>query len=180
MAMIKKIPLTENQKEKLLALGFEEEEINNETLIDITLWKQALSGNVSALNTVKNMLEDKSTADDDVHFDITKEVKAEEKKIIKNLAGIGKTQLELNKELIHNVAFQSVTLRHLANDIAKNGVKEKYKNGANQWGYKDRSEVKTYNNMIKSYQSCMKQLNDLMLANNVGVENDGFDEFLNS
>ena len=62
----------------------------------------------------------------------------------------------------------------------KNGVKEKYKNGANQWGYKDRSEVKTYNNMIKSYQSCMKQLNDLMLANNVGVENDGFDEFLNS
>ena len=60
-------------------------------------------------------------------------------------------------------------LRHLSNYIAIHGVKEKYKNGNNQWGWKDRTEVKTYNNMMKSYQSCMKQLNDLMANNYVGT-----------
>ena len=82
--------------------------------------------------------------------------------------------MEINQELIHNIAFQSVQLRHLSNYISKHGVKEKYKNGNNQWGYKDRTEVKTYNNMMKSYQSCMKQLTDLM--NNNMIIDDGFDE----
>lgn len=174
---IKDIPLNIQQKEKLIALGFKEEDITNQTLIDITLWKQALNGNVTALNTVKKMLEAKEEEPEETSQDITKEVNAEEKKLIKTLDKLTATQLDINKELIHNIAFQSVTLRHLADDIAKNGVKEKYKNGANQWGYKDRAEVKTYNNMIKNYQSCMKQINDLIVNNYGTGEHDEFDEF---
>ena len=169
---IKDIPLNAQQIEKLTALGFDEKDINNQTLIDITLWKQALNGNITALNTVKRMLESKEE-----EHDITAEVAKEEKKILKTLNKLTTTQKEINKELIHNIAFQSVTLRHLADDIAKNGVKEKYKNGANQWGYKDRAEVKTYNNMIKSYQSCMKQINDLIINTYGTGEFDEFDEF---
>lgn len=176
---IKDIPLNTQQKEKLIALGFDEKDINNQTLIDITLWKQALNGNVTALNTVKKMLEAKEEEPEETNQDITKEVNAEEKKLIKTLDKLTATQLEINKELIHNIAFQSVTLRHLADDIAKNGVKEKYKNGANQWGYKDRAEVKTYNNMIKNYQSCMKQINDLITSTYGTGEHDEFDEFNN-
>ena len=35
---IKDIPLNAQQIEKLTALGFDEKDINNQTLIDITLW----------------------------------------------------------------------------------------------------------------------------------------------
>ena len=174
---IKDIPLNAQQIEKLTALGFDEKDINNQTLIDITLWKQALNGNITALNTVKRMLESKEEEPEEENYDITAEVAKEEKKILKTLNKLTTTQKEINKELIHNIAFQSVTLRHLADDIAKNGVKEKYKNGANQWGYKDRAEVKTYNNMIKSYQSCMKQINDLIINTYGTGEFDEFDEF---
>lgn len=173
---IKSIPLTAKQREQLLALGFKEEEINNQTLIDITLWKQALNGNVNALNTIRSMLDEQEEEIEPIE-DISKEVEKEEKKILKTLNSLTDTQKKINAELIHNVAFQSVTLRHLSNDIAKNGVKEKYKNGANQWGWKDRTEVKTYNNMIKSYQACMKQINDLLNDFGYNNEDDDFDNF---
>ena len=79
---------------------------------------------------------------------------------------------EINKEFIHSIAFLSVNLKNLSQDIAKNGIKEKYKNGVNQYGYKDRTEVKTYNAMFKNYQSAMKQLNDLILSHENHYEED--------
>ncbi len=162
------ITLTEKQKEQLRQLGFKEEEMTPDTLVNIKLYQQALNGNVSAANSIKAILNsNESEAKEDVE-DLTKEVEKEEKKIIKQLEGLSKEILNINQELIHNVAFQSVQLRHLSNYIAVHGVKEKYKNGNNQWGYKDRTEVKTYNNMMKSYQSCMKQLNELIANNFIG------------
>lgn len=109
--------------------------------------------------------------------DISEEIKAKEKSILKNLSGLSKEQVEINKDLVHNIAFMSVTLEHLANDIAIHGVKEQYMNGANQYGYKDRTEVKTYNNMFKNYQTSLKQLNDLV-GKKITFE-DEFDEFEN-
>ena len=162
------ITLTEKQKEQLRQLGFKEDEMTPDTLVNIKLYQQALNGNVSAANSIKAILNNnESDTKEDVE-DITKEVENEEDKIKKLLDGLSQEVLKINQELIHNVAFQSVQLRHLSNYIAKHGVKEKYKNGNNQWGYKDRTEVKTYNNMMKSFQSCMKQLNDLLANNFVG------------
>lgn len=163
-----KITLTEKQKEQLRSLGFKEEEMTPETLVNIKLYEQALHGNVSAINSIRTTFTSDDEKEDDTE-DLSKEVETEEKKIIKQLEGLSKEVLNINKELIHNVAFQSVQLRHLSSYIAIHGVKEKYKNGNNQWGYKDRTEVKTYNNMMKSYQSCMKQLNDLLTNNYVGT-----------
>lgn len=177
MGKIKTLPLTQTQKEQLIALGFEESEIDNQTLIDVTLYRQALSGNVTALSAIKKMFESKDEEPEMKSVDITKEVEKEEKTLISSLSGLSAAQLKINSELIHNCAFLSVQLRHLSEDIAKNGVKEKYKNGANQWGYKDRTEVRTYNNMIKAYQSCMKQLNDLVRDNGAGYVIDEEDPF---
>lgn len=109
--------------------------------------------------------------------DITADVKKEEKRIFNTLKSLTPEQINANKDFIHQLAFQSVTLKNLSDDIAKNGVKEKYKNGANQWGYKDRTEVKAYNNMFKNYQSAMKQLNELLQNSNGTLYNDGFDSF---
>lgn len=163
-----KIVLTDKQKEQLKLLGLKEEEMTPETLLNIKLYQQALKGNVSAANSIKSSLQSNADDEKEETEDITKEVEDEEEKIIKLLDGLSKEVLNINRELIHNVAFQSVQLRHLSNYIATHGVKEKYKNGNNQWGYKDRTEVKTYNNMMKSYQSCMKQLNDLFNNNFLG------------
>lgn len=169
-----KIALTEKQKEQLKQLGFKEEEITPETLVNIKLYEQALHGNVSAINSFKATITNEDDIPDEIE-DLSKEILEEEKKIKEQLKGLSKEVLSINQELIHNVAFQSVQLRHLSNYIATHGVKEKYKNGNNQWGYKDRTEVKTYNNMMKSYQSCMKQLNDLLMNNclsNTSFEDD--------
>ena len=169
-----KITLTEKQKDQLRQLGFKDEEMTPETLVNIKLYEQALHGNVIAINSIKNTFTNDEEEKEDVE-DLTKEVEKEEQKIVKQLEGLSKELLKINQELIHNVAFQSVQLRHLSNYIAIHGVKEKYKNGNNQWGWKDRTEVKTYNNMMKSYQSCMKQLNDLLLNNYItptGFEDD--------
>lgn len=169
-----KIELTENQKSQLRQLGFKDEEMTPELLVNIKLYEQALHGNVSAINSIRNSFNTDDKVEESVE-DLSKEVEAEEKKLIKQLSGLSKEKLSINKELIHNVAFQSVQLRHLSNYIAIHGVKEKYKNGNNQWGYKDRTEVKTYNNMMKSYQSCMKQLNELVDYDSGSGSLDDFD-----
>lgn len=163
-----KITLTEKQKDQLRQLGFKEEEITPETLVNVRLYQEALNGNVSAANSIKAALNSNKEEEPESIEDISKEVKKEEDKIKKLLEGLSDELLKINAELIHNVAFQSVQLRHLSDYIATHGVKEKYKNGNNQWGYKDTTEVKTYNNMIKSYQSCMKQLNELIANNYIG------------
>lgn len=175
MANINKIPLPEKIKIKLKELGLDEKDIDNENAIHVALYQQALKGNVSAINQILKLFETEETTEDR-NFDITKEVKKEEKKFKKILENLPENQKKANYDFIHQLAFQSVTLKHLSEDIAKNGVKEKYKNGNNQWGYKDRTEVKTYNNMFKNYQSAMKQLNDLLINNNIEPDDD-FDSF---
>lgn len=175
MADIVNIPIPENVKDKLRKLGIEEKDVDNETAILVSLYQQALKGNVSAIDKIQKMFESPSSEEDKVK-DITKEVEKEEKRILKSLTGLNEDQINANKDFIHQLAFQSVTLKNLADDIAKNGIKEKYKNGANQWGYKDRTEVKTYNNMFKNYQSAIKQLNELIL-NSGSNFSDGFESF---
>ena len=155
-------------QENLLKLGIKENEINPETAINLSLYLQALKGNVSAINTIKKQFEEEENIIKEKKVkDITELVKKEEKKIRKSLISLSSEQIRINADLIHNIAFLSVTLRELTEDIAKNGVKEKYRNGANQWGFKDRTEVKTYNNMFKNYQSSMKQLNDIIYQNEI-------------
>lgn len=175
MDNVKKIPIPDSVKAKMLGFGISEEDINNETAIVVSLYQQALKGNVSAIKQIQNMFKTPEKEEEQTK-DISKEVAKEEKRILKTLDKLTKEQIEANKDFIHQLAFQTVTLKNLSDDIAKNGVKEKYCNGANQWGYKDRTEVKTYNNMFKNYQSAMKQLNDLLLESG-GNFNDGFEDF---
>ena len=66
-----------------------------------------------------------------------------------------------------------VILTELQDEINKNGVKEQYQNGANQFGYKDTVEVKTYQTMVKNYTVVIKQLNEMIPTNknNNNLEN---------
>lgn len=175
MADIVNIPIPDQVKDKLRRFGIDEKDVDNETAILVSLYQQALKGNVSAIDKIQKMFNN-TEIEEEKAKDITEDVKKEERRIIKNLGSLTEEQIKANKDFIHQLAFQTVTLKNLSDDIAKNGVKEKYYNGANQWGYKDRTEVKTYNNMFKNYQSAMKQLNELLLSSG-GSFNDGFENF---
>lgn len=176
MAEIINIPMPDAVKAKLLQFGIKEDDIDTKSAMIVSLYKQALEGNVSAIKEMNKMLNQVEEKQEEKIQDITKKVQAEEKRIRKSLSKLSKEVLEANRDFIHQLAFQSIQLKELADDIARNGVKEKYYNGANQWGYKDRAEVKTYNNMFKNYQSAMKQLNDLLVTK-ATVYTDDFDSF---
>ena len=104
----------------------------------------------------------------------TKLVQNEKKKLLKILANVDENLLKASDSLIENVAFMSVTLANLMEDIKENGVKEEYKNGENQFGYKKRVEIEIYNTMQKNYQSAMKLLIDML--SKTGLNNDDKEE----
>jgi len=79
--------------------------------------------------------------------------------------------------LIEEASFMYVTLRELKQKINTDGIKEKYKNGNNQWGYKDSVELKSYNAIIKNYTSVIKQLNDMLPEEKEKNPEDEFDAF---
>lgn len=91
-------------------------------------------------------------------------IKKEKQTLEKIFKKIDKNKQKIVGKLIDNVAFMSITLDELKEDIKKYGVKEEYMNGKNQFGFKESVESKTYNTMFKNYMSAIKQLTDLLPA----------------
>ena len=85
------------------------------------------------------------------------------------------TEDKLALKLIDNASFMRVTLQDLENHINKNGVKEEWSNGANQFGVRESVESQVYKNMIKNYTAVIKQLNDMLPKKN--RENNKLEEF---
>lgn len=89
-------------------------------------------------------------------------IEKEKKKMNKIFSKVAKNKKTIVEKLIDNVTFMSVTLDELKEDIKIYGVKETYKNGSNQFGFKESIESKTYNTMLKNYMNAVKQLIDLL------------------
>jgi predicted transcriptional regulator len=106
-------------------------------------------------------------------------IKKEVLRLKKLFNDLPNTKKEVTKELIENAAFISVTLNELKDIMNKNGVKEEYKNGRNQYGYKDSVESKNYDRLIKNYMAIIKQLTDLLPKEDLTrkEEVDEFDKF---
>lgn len=94
--------------------------------------------------------------------DIKKRVKSKQNKLKKIFKKIDNNKKELVADLIYQASFMSVKLSDLSEHISENGIKEEYKNGENQFGYKESVEMKMYNTIIKNYTSVIKQLTDLL------------------
>jgi replicative DNA helicase len=77
--------------------------------------------------------------------------------------------------LIENAAFLRVSLTELQMEIQEKGYVEEYQNGENQYGTKESCYVRAYNNLVKSYNTTMKQLMDF--APDADVKEDPFDAF---
>ena len=79
MAEIKDIPMPDQVKAKLLQFGVKESDIDTKSAMLVSLYKQALEGNVSAIKEVNKMLNQVEEKHEERIRDITKEVQAEEK-----------------------------------------------------------------------------------------------------
>ena len=66
------------------------------------------------------------------------------------------------KRLIDREAFLLAQMKELEAQIKKEGVKETYQNGNNQFGYKESTEFKCYIAMQKNYIAILKQLTEIL------------------
>lgn len=95
-----------------------------------------------------------------------KRLVAKEKRRLKKIFDVlNENQKEANEELINNLAFTSILLKELQEIILTEGVVEKYKNGENQYGYKESVASKAYNNNIKNLISMVRTLNSILPEN---------------
>ena len=73
-----------------------------------------------------------------------KKIKKEKQKLKKIFNKIDKNRQTIVEKLIDNVAFMSITLDELKEDIKKYGVKETYMNGSNQFGFKGFRQINRF------------------------------------
>ena len=98
------------------------------------------------------------------------------KRIYKN---INKDKLDTVNSLIEEVAFMTMALKDLRETVNREGTKEEYRNGENQWGTKQSVEYDQYLKTIDKHMKAIKQLTDLLPKDIPKVESDGFDKFIN-
>ena len=112
--------------------------------------------------------------------DLSKEKRISEEKAKLNLLlkDLEEDVFNSLQSLVDNTAFMAITLEDLQQAINENGVVEEYQNGPNQHGFKESTEVKVYNTMIRNYRSSIKELAAQLHQAGAAIENDGFDEFI--
>lgn len=76
--------------------------------------------------------------------------------------GITPGKKALAQRLIDREAFLLGQMIDLEKEIKRNGIKEVYQNGENQYGYKESTEYKCYVSLQKNYIQIIRQLTDLL------------------
>lgn len=89
-------------------------------------------------------------------------IKKEFLRLKKLYRDLPKDKMNLVTSLIGNVAFMTITLEDLQQQINLEGPVSRYQNGENQWGTKKSPEVDIFNTMIKNQSAIVKQLIDLI------------------
>jgi len=108
------------------------------------------------------------------------ELIAEETKRLKEVfSDISEDKQEVAERLIERVAFMTITLQILEDDIKKKGPTYKFEQGSQKM-YVENPSQKSYNTMINRYTASYNALFNL-LPKELGTneKDDGFDEFVN-
>lgn len=126
------------------------------------------------------MAKTKNTNDKIKEIEKDAQIKKEIKKINALFKDLDKNTKKAVESLIQNAAYVSVTLKELQNTLNENGLTCEYQNGENQWGTKKSPEIEIYNTMFKNFIGAMKAINDFIPKNKSRVDEDGFEDFVNS
>ena len=85
-------------------------------------------------------------------------IKAEEDRLLSIFSNLDGNELEVARGLISQAAFMQITLEDLQKEINENGCVGEYKNGADQYGKKQSSELQAYNQTLRSYNAVIGKL----------------------
>ncbi len=108
-------------------------------------------------------------------------IKKEENRLKRIYKDIGKENKGIIEGLIQRAAYMRITLEDWEKDIMENGYIEMFSQSEKTEPYeRERPVARLYNTMNKNYQSIIKQLSDLVPKETKVVEDDGFDDFVNT
>ena len=114
------------------------------------------------------------------YLEKTKRIKREVGRLKKLFKDIDENKKKLVFTTIEDVAFMTITMQDLREDIIRDGTTSSYKNGENQFGTKQSPAVQTYTQFSQKLTQAMKILVDCMPKPDkvVKVVDDGFDDFV--
>ena len=89
-------------------------------------------------------------------------INAEVKRLASLFKGIEPKRAKTIKNIINRAAFMQVSLEDMEEDINTDGIIEEFTQDHVNFYERERPIVKTYNVMIKNYNSTIKQLIDML------------------
>ena len=108
-----------------------------------------------------------------------KRIKKEINRLKKLFRDIDENKKKLVQTTIEDVAFLTVTMQDLRENIVRDGTTVTYKNGENQYGTKQSPDAQLYLQMSQKQTQAMKILIDCMPKTPAStVKDDGFDDFV--
>lgn len=108
-------------------------------------------------------------------------IKKEVSRLKRLFKDIDESKKKLVQTTIEDVAFMTVTMQDLRENIIRTGTTVKYQNGANQYGIKQSPDAQLYLQMSQKQTQAMKILVDCMPKTEriSKVQEDDFDSFVN-
>ena len=107
-----------------------------------------------------------------------KRIKKEISRLRKLFKEIDENKKKLVLTTIDDVAFLTVAMQDLRENIIRDGTSVEYKNGENRYGTKQSPDAQLYLAMSQKQTQAMKILLDCMPKSQTTTKSDGFDEFL--
>lgn len=108
--------------------------------------------------------------------ELTKKINAEIKVLASQFKGISSDKQRLAKRLIERVAFMTITLEVLEDDVKTRGPTYLFEQGAQRM-YVENPSQKSFNTMINRYNAMYGTLINL-LPKETPKEDDGFESFV--
>lgn len=106
-----------------------------------------------------------------------KKIKSEINRLKKIYKDFPKDKVKVLEGLIQEAAFMKISLEEMREDLLTNGLTELFEQGSQRFD-RERPQVKIYTTFMQRYSGVMKQLIDLLPAEQKKEENDKLLEFL--
>lgn len=114
------------------------------------------------------------------YLEKNKRIKREITRLKKLFKDIDENKKKLVLTTIEDIAFMTITMQDLRDNIVRTGTTVEYKNGANQYGFKQSPDAQLYLQMSQKQTQAMKILIDCMPKTERinKVPDDDFDSFV--
>lgn len=113
------------------------------------------------------------------YLEKTKRIKKEIARLKRLFRDIDEKKKKLVFATIEDVAFMTVTMQDLREEIVREGTTVEYKNGENQYGTKQSPAAQLYLQMSQKQTQAMRILVDCLPKKEITNKDDCFDNFVN-